>query len=516
MPGGDGGQRARGRAPLARGPAVTVPASGVMRTATGPRGARASFQVTATDAGGAPLTPDCRPASGSWFPVGRTTVSCTAVGAGGARGSGRFVVTVVDGPGGGGGPRPDTVAPTLAVPAAITRELRRGSSVAVTYAVSANDAADGALTPSCRPPSGAAFGIGSTRVSCRAVDEAGNVGVAGFVVSIVRSGGSARDHAAPLIATPGAIARETDHPAGEEVAYRVTATDAVDGAVDPSCVPASGSTFAVGTTTVRCMAADRAGNTAVGSFSVVLRLRPDRAAPRIRVPSDVSVVASGAKGAVVTYDVRATDDRDGNVPVRCTPPSGSVLDIGRHVVACAASDRAGNVARATFAVSVAREADTTRPVITVPDAVTAAATDGRGAVVEYRATAMDDRDGRVATGCAPASGSRFGVGRTSVTCTATDAAGNRAQRSFAVEVTPARDRTPPVLVVPPSPAQMRVGDPLAGVVSATDDRDPQVTVDCTPRTVDRDTRSAACRATDDAGNRAEAGFGVEVVFDEIP
>ncbi len=47
-----------------------------------------------------------------------------------------------------------------------------------------------------------------------------------------------------------------------------TATDIVDAAPSVACLPASGSTFAVGSTTVTCTATDASGNTATGSFAV--------------------------------------------------------------------------------------------------------------------------------------------------------------------------------------------------------------------------------------------------------
>ena len=54
------------------------------------------------------------------------------------------------------------------------------------------------------------------------------------------------------------------------VVYQATAVDVVDGAVAVTCSPASGSTFAMGTTAVNCSATDNQGNSATGSFSVVV------------------------------------------------------------------------------------------------------------------------------------------------------------------------------------------------------------------------------------------------------
>lgn len=58
---------------------------------------------------------------------------------------------------------------------------------------------------------------------------------------------------------------------GAAVAYDVpTATDNLDPAVDVDCAPASGSTFAIGPTTVTCVASDDAGNSSSGSFTVTI------------------------------------------------------------------------------------------------------------------------------------------------------------------------------------------------------------------------------------------------------
>lgn len=78
--------------------------------------------------------------------------------------------------------------------------------------------------------------------------------------------------------------------------------------------------------------------------------------------------------------------------------------------------------------------DSTPPVITAPSSVTADATSAAGATVAYSVSATDETDGAVAATCTPASGSAFAIGTTTVTCSATDAAGNAAAVSFTVTV----------------------------------------------------------------------------------
>lgn len=78
--------------------------------------------------------------------------------------------------------------------------------------------------------------------------------------------------------------------------------------------------------------------------------------------------------------------------------------------------------------------DGTPPVIEVPADITEHATGPDGARVNYSATATDNVDGDVAVDCSPASGSTFPVGATQVNCSATDAAGNEATKTFNVSV----------------------------------------------------------------------------------
>jgi hypothetical protein len=83
--------------------------------------------------------------------------------------------------------------------------------------------------------------------------------------------------------------------------------------------------------------------------------------------------------------------------------------------------------------------DDTPPVISVPPSLYSPVTGRDGATVFYDASAIDESDGEVPVDCVPASGSTFGIGSTTVDCSARDAAGNSATATFAVhvELTPA-------------------------------------------------------------------------------
>jgi hypothetical protein len=151
------------------------------------------------------------------------------------------------------------------------------------------------------------------------------------------------------------------------------------------------------------------------------------------VPSTITAEATSAAGATVTYVApTATDAVSGPVAVDCTPMPGALFPLGTTAVTCTATDDAGNAASASFEVVVL---DTTPPSLALPANMTVPATGTGGAVVTYTATAADLVSGALAPACAPASGTTFPVGVTTVNCTATDAAGNAATGSFTVTVT---------------------------------------------------------------------------------
>jgi hypothetical protein len=64
------------------------------------------------------------------------------------------------------------------------------------------------------------------------------------------------------------------------------------------------------------------------------------------------LVRKGVRWVRVAFRVTAVDDRDGSRAVVCRPRSGSRFKLGRTRVACSAADTSGNVAQATFTVTV--------------------------------------------------------------------------------------------------------------------------------------------------------------------
>jgi len=79
------------------------------------------------------------------------------------------------------------------------------------------------------------------------------------------------DTTPPTLGLPGTVTADATSPGGAVVTYSASVTDDLDQNPSIQCNPPSGSTFPIGTTTVNCTATDAAGNTASGSFDVIVR-----------------------------------------------------------------------------------------------------------------------------------------------------------------------------------------------------------------------------------------------------
>src|SRR5688572_8409333 len=146
-------------------------------------------------------------------------------------------------------------------------------------------------------------------------------------------------------------------------------------------------------------------------------------------PTEILVDCTNA-AAPVNFTATARNDAGQDVPVVCSPPSGTVFGLGLHRVVCTAVD-GRDTATCAFFVEVE---DTVPPVMSCPSNLVVQATSAHGAIVSWRATATDNCGPASAVTCIPQSGSVFPVGRTSVSCVASDAAGNSEQCGFLVAV----------------------------------------------------------------------------------
>jgi hypothetical protein len=310
-----------------------------------------------------------------------------------------------------------------------------------------------------------------------------------------------------------------------------TATDNCDTNPTVTCIPPSGSFFALlpgfQTTnyTVVCVAADGAGNTNICTFDITVEdtvppefsdtnnpviqsslnepiyLTNDQGecyatftfpiplATDIAVSTnfDTSVSAINQNGATISLTNLGNGMLQGQFPVTLT---------GSNVITITADDGHGNTTQHQVAIYVA---DTEPPVINCPSNQTVECTSGP---VFFEEPTVSDNCPNVTISCVPTNGSVLGLGANLIVCTATDCAGNSNMCTFYVTV---QDTTPPTISCPTN-VTVECGQSTVpastGTATATDNCDPLPTVtfsdvvsgNC-PRTIAR-----TWTATDHSGN----------------
>ncbi|PJA24498.1 MAG: hypothetical protein COX57_08560, partial [Alphaproteobacteria bacterium CG_4_10_14_0_2_um_filter_63_37] len=458
-------------------PAVSAPVA-ITIEATGPRTPVALGSATATDLVDGTLTPASDAPTD--FPVGTTVVTWSATDAAGNTGTATQTVTVVD-----------MTPPTVTAPPAITLEATGPRTVVALGSATATDLVDGALTPASDAPTD--FPVGTTVVTWSATDAAGNTGTATQTVTVV-------DTTPPMVMAPANFTIEATGPLTAVAIGTGTASDLVYGALTPtSDTPAD---FPVGTTTVTWSATDAAGNTGTATQTVTV---VDTTPPTVTAPANLTIEATGPLTAVAVGSATATDLVDGTL----TPASDAPTDfpVGTTVVTWSATDAAGNTGTATQTVTVV---DTTPPIITAPAAITIEATGPRTLVDLGMTTATDLVDGALTpTSDAPTD---FPVGTTTVTWSATDAAGNTGTATQTVTVL---DTTPPTVTASAAITIEATGPRTVvalGSATATDLVDGALTpASDAPTDFPVGTTVVTWSATDAAGNTGTATQTVTVV-----
>ncbi len=166
----------------AQSPTITCPANQSVNNDADQCGAVVAYPVPmASDNCSLPANAvNCSPASGSFFPIGATTVACTVTDAAGLSANCSFTVTVND-----------TQGPIIVCPANLTTVISGAGCAgaapcgAVNYATpTATDCSGGDPVVNCLPPSGSCFALGVTTVICTATDAMSNSSMCSFTVSV--------------------------------------------------------------------------------------------------------------------------------------------------------------------------------------------------------------------------------------------------------------------------------------------------------------------------------------------
>ncbi|PHP64769.1 hypothetical protein CSC94_22470, partial [Zhengella mangrovi] len=276
-----------------------------------------------------------------------------------------------------------------------------------------------------------------------------------------------------------------------------------------------GDAFPLGETTVTYTATDAAGNTATGSFKVTVT---DGENPVLSgLPTDITQPTdAGLATAVVTWTEPTANDNAPGVTLTSTHTPGDAFPIGETTVTYTATDAAGNTATGSFTVTVT---DGENPVLSgLPTDITQPTDAGLAtAVVTWTEPTASDNAPGVTLTSTHNPGDAFPIGETTVTYTATDAAGNTATGSFKVTVT---DGEAPVFVTFPANIAVEIDYPNSdAVVSWTaptaSDNVPSVAVVQTagPASGSRfplGVTNVSYKATDGAGNEVTRSFTVTV------
>lgn len=211
-------------------------------------------------------------------------------------------------------------------------------------------------------PAKGAGGTGSVNIGFSGPSVAGGTrtGSAQLTVAWTTQSCAPSDTTPPTLVLPQDTTVEATGPTGAVVNYSASATDAVSPANPPvTCVPASGSTFALGSTVVSCTATDAAGNTGAGSFIITVQ---DTTAPTITFQSRTP--GANPNGWNNT-DVVVTWTCSDAVGVTATTVSDTVSTEGEDQAAHGTcTDVAGNT---TSATESGINIDKTAPVIALSD-----------------------------------------------------------------------------------------------------------------------------------------------------
>ncbi|WP_262964892.1 HYR domain-containing protein [Methylobacter psychrophilus] len=399
---------------------VGVPVA-ITKAATGLTGAVVTYTApTATDtlSGVSPAGVSCAPTSGATFAIGSTPVNCSVSDLAGNSSSASFTVIVAD-----------QTAPLISyqispiAPASGWYKTAPGVAWSVTDAESAISSKVGcSLVP-----------VNGQALSCTATSAGGTNGP--IITPVINV-----DATLPtFVGVPVAITKAATGLTGAVVTYTApTATDTLSG-VSPagvSCAPASGATFAIGSTPVNCSVSDLAGNASSANF--IVNVAADQTPPLVSY--QVTPAAPGASGWYKTAPAIAWSVTDTQSVISsklgCTdvPLVGNTTSAGQ-IFSCSATSAGGMAALVT---TPGIKVDTTLPTfIGVPAAITKTATGATGAVVTYTAPIATDTFSGVSpasVGCAPASGATFAIGTTPVNCLVSDLAGNSSSASFTVTV----------------------------------------------------------------------------------
>ncbi|XP_072016912.1 hyalin-like [Amphiura filiformis] len=367
----------------------------------------------------------CYPESGSYFPIGNTTVDCVAKDKSENSARCNFEVNNKD---------KESPEFDFCPSNSVERDTDLGQPTAMIEWLKpmARDNSGDVPAITCTYPSGSDFAIGETTVECLAVDSSGNEKDCQFDINVLDNESPEFDFC------PNSTVRNTDseQPTAMIEWLNPIARDNSGEVPTITCNYASGTDFAIGETTVECVAVDNSGNEKDCQFDINVL---DNESPEFDFcPSNPKVQNTdlGQPTAMVEWLNPMARDNSGEVPTStCNYPSGSDFAIGETTVDCLAVDSSGNEKECQFDIHVL---DNESPkFIFCPSNTTLRSTDpGQNtSMIEWLNPMARDNSGEVPTStCNYPSGSDFVIGETTVDCLAVDSSGNEMECQFNITI----------------------------------------------------------------------------------
>jgi parallel beta-helix repeat protein len=228
---------------------------------------------------------------------------------------------------------------TISCPANRTVISPNGSAVVVTYTVTTSGGV-APVTVTGTPASGSSFAVGTTTVTVTARSSDGQTASCTFTVTVVRQ---------LTVTCPANMTVSSPNGSPVPVSYSVTTSGGL-APVTVTGTPASGSNFAVGTTTVSVTARSSDGQTATCSFTVTVTTTSSSTLT-VTCPANKTIASPNGFPVAVNYTVTTSG---GVAPVTVTgnPPSGSNFPVGTTIVYVTARSSDGQTASCTFTVTV--------------------------------------------------------------------------------------------------------------------------------------------------------------------
>ncbi|XP_071824325.1 uncharacterized protein [Apostichopus japonicus] len=340
----------------------------------------------------------------------------------------------------------DNTPPQVTCPTPIDIEIEIGTpAVIVTWSAPVTfDLNVPVVLQSQSHTSGQSFSIGTTTVTYRYADAAGNIGTCSFPVTVI-----AIDDTPPDVTCIQDITRiVTIDSTGTTVSWtEPTATDNSGVVSLQSRSHAPGDFFSPGTTQVTYIFVDPSGQRAFCIFTVTVTPE-DNVLPVVScIPDVTETTAFGTGGRLVFYTEPTATDDSGVVSLQQrTHGPGTFFSSGVTQVTYIFVDPAGNTAECTFRVIVT-EIDQVPPVIACVglDVTETIPLNGFGTTVQFSEPTATDNSGTAnVQSRTHTPGQFFQSGTTQVTYVFIDPSGNTAECSFNIIITEV-DNIPPVV-----------------------------------------------------------------------